>query len=529
LSDEGLTRERLRDLEIKWQRRWAEGALFVSQIDATPKYYVLEMFPYPSGELHMGHVRNYSIGDAFARYKRMQGFNVLHPMGFDSFGLPAENSAIQHGENPQEWTQRNIARIKAGLQRMGFSYDWTREIRTHRADYYRWNQWLFLQFYERGLAYRKRAPVNWCPRCRTVLANEQVLTGECWRCSTPVVLKEMTQWFLRITAYADTLHRDLAKLGAWPDRVTTMQANWIGRSEGVRIDFHLAETGEPLPVFTTRPDTLFGVTFLAVAPTHPNVHAWSAGTPHEAAVQQFVADSIAEQRFDGAKAKDGLYLGKEAVNPATQEVVPIYVTNFALMTYGTGVIMGVPAHDQRDYAFARQHHLPIRVVVQPEDRELLLDEMQEAYVQNGILTQSGPFTGLRSEQAMDAIADWLERTNQGKRTTQYKLRDWLISRQRYWGTPIPIVYCPACGIVPEDPASLPIRLPIDVTFTGQGNPLDTSPTFRHTRCPRCGGTAHRETDTMDTFVDSSWYYLRFCDPLATTIPFSNRRVHTGCQ
>lgn len=525
MSTDGLTLERLRTIEAKWQKKWSEDKLFKSQIDITrPKYYVLEMFPYPSGEMHMGHVRNYSIGDAFARFKRMQGYNILHPMGFDSFGLPAENAAITHGERPQEWTERNISLIKNGLKRMGFAYDWDREIQTHKPEYYKWNQWLFLQFYKHGIAYKKKAPANWCPSCKTVLANEQVIDGECWRCSTKVVLKEMEQWFLKITDYADELLRDLEKLEGWPERVKKMQENWIGRSEGILVNFRLKDTGEVMPVFTTRPDTLFGVTFMVFAPTHPKVQDLIKSTPYEEKVKQFIETTITQDRFGLSKEKEGLFIGKYAINPVNNEEVPIFVANFVLMEYGTGFIMGVPAHDQRDFEFAKKYNIPIKVVIQPEDRELRAEEMSEAFVEEGILMNSGQFSGMRSQKAIVEISKWLESSGLGKRTVQYKLRDWLISRQRYWGTPIPVVYCPQCGIIPVDEHSLPIFLPTDVTFTGQGNPIETSKSFLQTECPKCGGKARRETDTMDTFVDSSWYYLRFCDPKNDDKPFSKEKA-----
>jgi len=527
LSEEILTQEKLRTIEVKWQKEWTEKKLFKSEIDVDrPKYYVLEMFPYPSGEMHMGHVKNYSLGDAFARFKRMQGYNVLYPMGFDSFGLPAENAAIKHGEHPNDWTERNISLIKDGLKRMGFTYDWERKVRTHQPEYYKWNQWLFLKFYERSIAHRRETLANWCPNCNTVLANEQVINGKCWRCSSEVVLKELDQWFFKITDYAEKLLQDLKKLNGWPERVKKMQENWIAKSVGIAVNFKLEDTGETMPVFTTRPDTLFGVTFMVLAPEHLKVLAIVKGTPYEEKVRQF-ANKVLQDRFKrGAedREKEGLFIGKYAINPVNGERIPIYVANFVVMEYGTGIIMAVPAHDQRDFEFAKKYGIPIKVVIRPEDRELKAEEMEAAFVEEGILVNSGQFDGVRSDEAIERISNWLEINHIGKRTVQYKLRDWLISRQRYWGTPIPVVYCQKCGIVPVPESSLPVMLPTDVIFTESGNPIETSKTFLRTRCPKCMGEARRETDTMDTFVDSSWYYLRFCDPKSHDKPFSVNNV-----
>jgi len=527
LGEEILTPEKLRTIEVKWQKEWTEKNLFRSEIDVDrPKYYVLEMFPYPSGEMHMGHVKNYSLGDAFARFKRMQGYNVLYPMGFDSFGLPAENAAIKHGEHPNDWTERNISLIKNGLKRMGFSYEWEREINTHRPEYYRWNQWLFLKFYEQGIAYRREALANWCPSCDTVLADEQVIDGKCWRCSSEVVLKELEQWFFKITDYAEKLLQDLKKLDGWPERVKKMQENWIGKSAGIMVNFKLKDTGETMPVFTTRPDTLFGVTFMVFAPEHPKVLTLVKGTSYEEKVRQFV-NKVLQNRFrrgDEDREKEGLFIGKYAINPVNGEEIPIYIASFVVMEYGTGFIMAVPAHDQRDFEFAKRYGVPIKVVIRPEDRELKAEEMEAAFVEEGILVNSGQFDGTRSDEAIEKISDWLEISNIGKRSVQYRLRDWLISRQRYWGTPIPIVHCQKCGIVPVPEPSLPVMLPTDVIFTELGNLIETSKTFLQTRCPKCAGEASGEKDAMDTFVDSSWYYLRFCDPKSQDEPFSVNSV-----
>jgi leucyl-tRNA synthetase len=511
-------------IEAKWQRVWEESRAFAAGEDSPrPKYYLLEMYPYPSGKIHMGHVRNYSIGDVLARYLRMQGHNVLHPMGWDAFGFPAENAAFERGIHPAKWTYGNIAEMRAQLRRMGFSYDWDREVACCHPDYYRWNQWFFLRMLERGLAFRKTAPVNWCEACQSVLSNEQAEGGVCWRHSdTPVVQRELEQWFFRITAYAEELLVDLDTLTGWPERVKVQQRNWIGKSVGAEIRFPLAQGGDPIPVFTTRQDTVYGATFMLLAPEHPLVPELAAGTPQEAAVRSFLervgrADRMA-RTAEGAE-KEGVFTGAYAINPMTQERIPIWVANFILVEYGTGAVQAVPAHDQRDFEFARKYGLPIRVVIQPPDRPLDPATMEAAYVEPGLMVRSGPFTGMESEAGKAAVADHLEAHGLGRRTVNYRLRDWLISRQRYWGTPIPVLYCRACGPVPGPDGLLPVLLPEDVEITmSGGSPLARVPAFVNAPCPRCGGPARRETDTMDTFVDSSWYFLRFTSPRAARAP-----------
>jgi len=522
-------RYQAKSIEEKWQRVWAEQQAFRAADDpARPRYYVLEMFPYPSGRIHMGHVRNYSIGDVVARYKRMRGFNVLHPMGWDAFGLPAENAAIERGVHPEIWTQENILYMKTQLRRMGLSYDWERELATCDPQYYRWNQWIFLQFFRKGLAYKKNSFVNWCPSCETVLANEQVVDGACWRCDSAVVQKELEQWFLRITDYAEELLNDLDKLDGWPDKVLTMQRNWIGKSTGAEIDFPLVGHGGVLRIFTTRPDTIFGATFVSLAVEHPLATALSRGTPQERSVEEFV-DRIRKisqaRRGEDEAAKEGVFTGAYCRNPFIGENIPIYLANFVLMEYGTGAVMAVPAHDQRDFEFARKYHLPIRVVIQPAERTLTAEAMAEAYVDEGVMVDSGAFTGLLNTAGKEKIAAHAEAKGFGKKTIRYRLRDWGISRQRYWGTPIPIIYCERCGTVPVPDEQLPVELPKDVPFTGKGgSPLRESKLFSQVACPKCGGAARRESDTMDTFVDSSWYFLRYTSAGFDAAPFDPERA-----
>ncbi len=506
------------DIEKKWQQRWAETKAFAcTHKSDKPKCYVLEMFPYPSGNLHMGHVRNYCIGDVLARTKRMQGFNVLHPIGWDAFGLPAENAAIKHNTHPAAWTYSNIANMRDQMKRLGYSYDWDRELATCRPEYYRWEQLIFLRFLEKGLLYRKESPQNWCPSCHTVLANEQVEDGRCWRCSSVVEQKDLTQWFLRITAYADELLEDLSKLqGGWPDRVLAMQHNWIGKSLGAEIVFPLEKPAggqDRLSVFTTRPDTLFGVTFLTMAPEHPLVQDIIRGMPHEEEIQAFITkvrnmDRI--ERQSETLEKQGIATGAYVLHPLTGRKVPIWLGNFVIASYGTGAVMGVPAHDQRDFDFARKYGLAIEEVISrdgvPSDTALWDCAMTEA----GIMVNSGKFTGLPSEEGKAAVIKALEEAEMGKAATQFRLRDWNISRQRYWGAPIPVVYCDRCGLVGEKEENLPIVLPLDVkTFPDGKSPLPATPSFTECVCPRCGGKARRETDTMDTFVESSWYFTRY--------------------
>ena len=501
-------------IEQKWQQKWEESGIYtVKRDDTKEKFYLLEMFPYPSGKLHMGHVRNYSIGDVMARYYTMQGKNVLHPMGWDAFGLPAENAAIKNGVHPDPWTRENIDNMREQLKTMGISYDWTREEGTCLPDYYKWTQWIFTKFFERGLAYKKKAAVNWCPSCATVLANEQVIDGHCERCDSIVEKKDLAQWFFRITDYAQRLLDDLEKLPGWPEKVKTMQENWIGRSEGVEINF-ATEAGDPVPVFTTRVDTVFGVTYMVLAPEHPLVAKLTQGTKYEQPVKDFI-NKVSKlsfiERTSSETEKEGMFIGAYAINPMTQERLPIWTTNYVLYEYGTGAVMGVPAHDQRDFDFAHKYgHRIIRVVAPMDWDGSELSEAFESY--NGKLVYSQQFNGLTVAEAKKAIAGYMEEHGIGNRVINYRLRDWLISRQRYWGAPIPIVHCEKCGpvAVPED--HLPVLLPTDVEFKPTGeSPLKTSPTFRNTVCPKCGGSAVREMDTMDTFVCSSWYFLRFTD------------------
>jgi leucyl-tRNA synthetase len=515
-------------IETRWQKRWAEAQAFEVTEDARrPKYYCLEMLPYPSGDIHVGHVRNYCITDVVARYKRMRGFNVLHPIGWDALGLPAENAAIQRGVHPEKWTRENIAGMKRQLQRLGFSYPWTREIATCDPEYYRWNQWFFLRMLERGIAYRKKAAVNWCPSCLTVLANEQAEGGECWRCHSKVEERELDQWFLRITAYQDQLLDDMAKLTAWPERVLVQQRNWVGRSPGAEVDFPV-EGGAPLRVFTTRIDTIYGATFMVIAPEHARVDGLVAGTPDEAATRKAIERLRGQDRRArqaGQVEKEGVFTGRYATNPFSGERIPIWVGNFVLTGYGTGAIMAVPAHDQRDFEFARKYGLQVRVVIQPEGRTLDGATMEAAYDGPGRLVNSGPFDGLDAEEAVRKMTAHAEAKGFGKGTVTYRLKDWLISRQRYWGTPIPVVYCEKDGVVGVPDEDLPVVLPADAPFTGEGgNPLEKVPSFVQARCPRCGGPARRETDTMDTFVDSSWYFYRYLSPHKTDGPFDEAAV-----
>jgi len=505
-------------IEGKWQEYWEAESLFKVEVDpGKEKYYLLEMFPYPSGKIHMGHVRNYTIGDVVARYKRMRGFNVLHPMGWDAFGMPAENAAIANDTHPAAWTYANIDQMRAQLKQMGFSYDWDREIATCRPEYYRWEQWLFLRMYEKGMAYRKESFVNWCESCQTVLANEQVEAGLCWRCGEVVRQKKLWQWFFRITDVAEDLLVYCDRLPGWPEKVITMQKNWIGKSIGAEIHFPIVDTDQVIPVFTTRHDTVFGATFMCLAPEHPLVMELSRGTSQEADVDAFVERMALQDRSSKAvesHEKEGVFIGRYCRNPMNGRQMPIYTANFALMEYGTGAVMCVPAHDQRDFEFARKYGLDIVVVVMPEDEPIDAAVMQEAYVGDGIMTNSGLFDGTVNRQAMEGIADALESKGMGKKTVSFRLRDWGISRQRYWGAPIPVIHCPECGVVPVPEQNLPIVLPEDVDMLEGGkSPLPNLESFVRTTCPECGhGDARRETDTMDTFVESSWYFERYCSP-----------------
>ena len=515
------------EIEAKWQKVWAERKVFdTPQYSDRPKYYSLVMFPYPSGTLHVGHVKNYVIGDIVARYKRMQGYNVLHPFGYDAFGLPAENAAIAHKIHPKKWTLDNIKIIRGQIKKLGISYDWNREVITCTEDYYKWTQWVFLKLYKAGLAYKKPGAVNWCPSCQTVLANEQVKEGKCERCGTTVTMKYLEQWYFRITDYAEKLLAGLDKLPGWPEHVKTMQRNWIGKSTGAEVDFPIDGMDKTIRIFTTRPDTIYGVTFMAIAPESPLVSELVT-SEQKAEVEEFLARVALEDRFKRTSLeakKEGVFLGRYAVNPLTGERIPIYVANYILYEYGTGAIMAVPGHDQRDFDFAKEYGIDIKQVVRPKDGDWNVQE--RPYEGEGIIVNSGEFNGLESSKGIEEITKYIEEKGYGKRSVQYKLRDWLISRQRYWGAPIPVVYCDKCGVVPVAEKDLPVRLPENVEFlpTGQ-SPLTLSEEFKHTTCPKCGGPAHREVETMDTFVDSSWYYLRYVNPKLEDRPFETEDVN----
>jgi leucyl-tRNA synthetase len=505
------------EIEKKWQKSWEDNGTFNNTEDQSKeKYYVLEMFPYPSGKLHMGHVRNYSIGDVIARFKTMNNYNVLHPMGWDSFGLPAENAAIKNGTPPDIWTWSNIAEMRSQLKELGFSYDWSREVATCHPDYYKWMQWIFIQLFNKGLAYKKVNPVNWCPSCQTVLANEQVVEGCCERCGTLVGKKELSQWYFKITDYADRLLDNLETLDGWPSKVKMMQKNWIGRSIGAEVDFEIVGFDKKMKIFTTRPDTLYGVTYMVLAPEHPFVKELISGTDKEAEIKVF-NDKLHQmsdiERTSTTLEKEGVFTGRYCVNPLNDKQVPIFIANYVLMDYGTGAIMAVPAHDQRDFDFAVKYGLEIIPVIDTTDPNIDIMNLNEAFIAEGNMINSGKFNGMNNKIAIDKFIEELEQKKIGKKSINYRLRDWLISRQRYWGTPIPMIYCEKCGWVPEKEENLPVMLPTDVEFTGKGeSPLTTSKTFSKTTCPKCGGIAHRELDTMDTFLDSSWYFLRYTDP-----------------
>lgn len=522
------------NIEKKWQKIWHDTNAFETHFDlGKKKYYILEMFPYPSGNLHMGHVRNYSIGDVVARFKKMQGFNVIHPMGFDAFGMPAENAAIQHGIAPAKWTYSNIENMTRQQKELGLSYDWNREVLTCREDYYKHTQKIFNMFYEKGLAYKKEAKVNWCEKCHTVLANEQVEEGKCWRCKTPVIKKGLSQWFFKITDYADRLLADLDKLPGWPERVKTMQRNWIGRSTGTQFSFTVEGMDEKISVYTTRVDTVYGVTYMVLAPEHPLVEKLIAHNPEKDKLEAFIFEmknqnDLARTSEDAPKL--GMPTGSYAIHPLTRERIPIWIANYVLYEYGTGAVMAVPEGDQRDWEFAKKYKLPIRMVIQNKEHDLVLDNMEQAYDEDGYLVNSGEFDGLTSAEARQKITEKLEKMGIGEGKVNYRLRDWLISRQRYWGCPIPVVYCPTCGtvLVPDD--ELPVKLPEDVDFvTDATSPLETNKEFLYCRCPKCGGDAKRETDTMDTFIDSSWYFLRYCDPKNDKIPFDKEKCDYWMQ
>ncbi len=504
------------EIESKWQQVWEDTNAFATSYDEDKeKYYVLEMFPYPSGNLHMGHVRNYSIGDVVARFKKMRGFNVLHPMGWDAFGMPAENAAIKHNIAPAKWTFENIENMKRQQKQLGLSYDWNREVTSCKEDYYKWTQWLFQQFYKKGLAYKKDAKVNWCEDCHTVLANEQVIEGLCWRCDNKVEKKDLKQWFMRITDYADRLLSDLDTLEDWPERVKIMQRNWIGRSEGTQFSFDVPEINEQIFVYTTRVDTIYGVSYIVLAPEHPYVAKLIEGKENHSELEAFVERMKNLSEIDRTSLdveKEGLFTGSYAKHPMTRENIPIWIANYVLVEYGTGAVMGSPGHDERDWEFSKKYNLPIRFVVQPEGTELSLDAWKAEYHDEGIVINSGEFDGMPTAAAREAITEALKKDGKGDKKVNYRLRDWLISRQRYWGVPIPVVYCDTCGeqLVPEE--DLPVVLPKDVNFVGGAiSPLATSESFLKTVCPCCGGPARREIDTMDTFMDSSWYFIRYAD------------------
>ena len=501
--------------EAKWQKRWEESKIFNVQADPNKeKFYCLEMLPYPSGNIHMGHVRNYAIGDAVSRFKFMKGFNVIHPMGWDAFGLPAENAAKQNNRQPDEWTYANINKMKGQIKKLGFSYDWSREVATCAPEYYKWEQMLFIKLWERGLAYKKKSLVNWCPDCATVLANEQVEEGRCWRCSSQVKMKELEQWFLKITDYADELLDFTYKLPGWPEKVLIMQRNWIGKSTGAEVVFCVDSSDEKITVFTTRPDTLYGATFMLLAPEHPMAKTLVSGTEHEKSCHDFINETVGQDKADRTddKKKKGCFTGRYAINPVNGEKMPIYIANYVLMDYGTGAVMAVPAHDERDFDFAKAYNLPVKVVIQPDGTELDASLMTQAYTEAGKLVNSGVLNGTPSEEAKKKIIAILAEKGSAKPTVNFRIRDWGISRQRYWGAPIPFIYCPKCGMVPVPEKDLPVRLPENVNFATQGNPLDGVPDFINVRCPKCGEPAKRETDTMDTFMESSWYFLRYCSP-----------------
>ncbi len=517
-------------IEEKWQKNWEQDKIFNARVDhKRKKYYVLEMFPYPSGKIHMGHVRNYTIGDVVARFRMMQGYNVLHPMGFDAFGQPAENAAIKNKTKPDIWTNKCIAWMREELKKMGFAYDWEREISTCDSDYYKWNQWIFLQMFERGLAYKGSAFVNWCPDCETTLANEEVVDAGCWRCQTKVQQKDLEQWFLKITEYKERLLEDLKGLKGWPERVLAMQENWIGKSQGVEIYFRL-ENSRIIPVFTTRVDTIFGATYIVLAVEHPLVKEIIKGKPQEREAQRFINKVAKESKVVRAASdvkKEGVFTGTFAINPLNNEAIPIWIADYVLMEYGTGAIMAVPTHDQRDFLFAKEHNLPMRIVIQSPGHQVTRspEKMTEAYEGDGIQVNSGEFNGLPNQEAKIKISEWMEKEGIGKIQTHWRLRDWLISRQRYWGTPIPIIYCQECGVVPVPYEDLPVELPKDATFTGKGgSPLSKVKEFVNVACPKCKAQARRETDTMATFFDSSWYCLRFCSPKFAQEPFDKEEV-----
>ncbi|HPP30786.1 MAG TPA: leucine--tRNA ligase, partial [bacterium] len=516
-------------VEEKWQKRWVESGIYRATFAPDKKkFYVLEMFPYTSAQIHMGHVRNYTIGDVIARFLMMNGFNVLHPIGYDAFGMPAENAAIKQKIHPRDWTYKNIDTIRRQLKKLGISYCWEREVVTCDPDYYRWNQYFFLQFYKRGLVYKKLSPANWCPSCSTVLANEQVIDGECWRCGSAVEQKELSQWFVKITEYAEKL-LDFSGIKNWPERVITMQKNWIGKSYGSEVLFTIPELNKDLTVFTTRPDTLFGATYVVLSPRHPLIDEITKKSPFKDKIENFI-DKFKKQGVATASIakmeKEGVYTGIDAINPVNNEKIPVWIGNYVLMEYGTGAIMAVPAHDQRDFEFAQKYNLPVKVVIKNPAWDKIPEKLEVAYEEEGIMVNSGQFNGLSNREFMEVITEYLAKHGKGKKAVCYSLRDWCISRQRYWGTPIPIIYCKKCGTVPVPEKGLPVTLPYNVNITGQGeSPLKYVPEFFNCKCPQCGGDAERETDTMDTFMDSSWYFLRYASGDIKDKPFDKKEVN----
>jgi len=522
MSDEPSNTYDYRSIERAWQARWEQDGIYrADDADPRPKYYVLEMLPYPSGDLHVGHAKNYTLGDAVARMMRMRGFNVMHPMGWDAFGLPAENAAIQRGIAPEVWTRSNITNMERQIRLMGTGYDWSREFATCDPTYYRWNQWFFIRMFEKGLAYKREAPVNWCPVDQTVLANEQVVDGACWRCGSVVERRNLSQWFLKITSYADRLLAGIERLEGWPDRIKTMQRNWIGRSEGVTFSLDLEDVDAKIDVFTTRVDTIYGITFVALAAEHPTVERIMAARPKmRKKIEAFAAELRTKSELErtALMEKTGIFSGVYAINPLSRERVPVWITNYVLADYGTGAVMGVPAHDARDFDFAKKHGLPIAQVITTPDGTLQAP-LHEAYEDDGKLMASDTFSGMSSERARKGIAAQLEASGRGTTTINFRFRDWLISRQRYWGTPIPMINCPTDGIVPVPDEQLPVVLPPEVAITGQGSPLARDATFMNVTCPKCGGPAQRDPDTMDTFMDSSWYYVRYLDSKNSHAPF----------
>ena len=522
--------EKFKEIEEKWQKKWKEIGLYKTPDKPRNKFYLLEMFAYPSGDIHIGHFRNYTLGDVVWRYKRMQGFQILHPFGWDAFGLPAEQAAITHKESPYKWTMNNISRSKDTLKKLGISYDWQREVVTCDPDYYKWTQWIFLKLYEKGLCYRAHTFVNWCPVCKTVLANEQVVQGRCWRCHSPVEKKETEQWFIKITDYAERLLNGIDKLEGYPENVRTIQRNWIGRSEGCEIIFKLENTNINLPVFTTRPDTIYGVTFIVIAPEHKVLKEMIQRSSKKKDIEDYIKKSLMKteiERTDATKEKDGVFTGLYAINPFSNEKVEVWVADYVLASYGTGIVMAVPAHDQRDFEFARKYHIPIKVVINPVGKNLKAKEMSSAYTEAGVMVNSGPFSGMDSISGISKAIEYMEERGFGKRKVTYRIRDWLISRQRYWGAPIPIIHCDKCGIVPVPEDDLPVLLPDEskVDFIPKGrSPLEDVPEFYNVKCPKCGGEAKRDVDTIDTFLDSSWYYLRYLSPKENNVIFKKEEA-----